>query len=200
MENKDLGEETVQTEAIRRIVGEIEGKKLQEIAEIIYKARSEALYDDTVESVFSKKAFMQEAQRYFSYAKRKGEAFAVGAIDVCNFKEVNDNFGHSAGDSVLSVVGEVLKNELREADLIGRTGGDEFAIVLVNYEKDDDEGNLLMLRLNEELKKKLAAGERLPKDVSITLGFAVWRGEETFKEVYDKADHKMYQKRGLRNE
>jgi diguanylate cyclase (GGDEF)-like protein len=62
-------------------------------------------------------------------AKRRGEQFAVMFVDLDGFKEINDRFGHDAGDVVLQIVAARLKEQLRQSDTVGRLGGDEFVIV-----------------------------------------------------------------------
>lgn len=70
-------------------------------------------------------------------AKRSGDPFAVVMIDLDRFKEINDSFGHAAGDAVLTAVARRLRGQLREVDTVARLGGDEFAVLLQNVSTND---------------------------------------------------------------
>ncbi|MCT2399832.1 putative bifunctional diguanylate cyclase/phosphodiesterase [Novosphingobium mangrovi (ex Huang et al. 2023)] len=70
-------------------------------------------------------------------AKRSGDPFAVVMVDLDRFKEINDTFGHAAGDAVLTTIGRRLRANLREVDTVARLGGDEFALLLQNVSTDD---------------------------------------------------------------
>ncbi|MFC1536516.1 diguanylate cyclase [Pseudomonadota bacterium] len=85
---------------------------------------------DPLTKVFNRRFFMQHASREFARFKRYGGKIAILFIDADNFKEINDKHGHAGGDKALISFVETLKAELRNVDVIGRTGGDEFAVLL----------------------------------------------------------------------
>lgn len=85
---------------------------------------------DSLTEVYSRGAFEQRCQLLFQLAARHRHPFCIGYLDIDNFKEVNDAFGHAQGDEVLRKVADILRNRFRTSDLIGRMGGDEFAIIL----------------------------------------------------------------------
>ena len=85
---------------------------------------------DELTQVFNRRFFLEMAEKEFSRAKRHGQNMAVMMIDLDHFKAVNDNYGHSVGDEVLKTVSMVFRKNLREEDIIGRIGGEEFAVVL----------------------------------------------------------------------
>ncbi len=74
--------------------------------------------------------------RMVAQARRTGEHFAVGVIDLDRFKAVNDTYGHAAGDALLVAVAGVLEHTTREYDVVGRQGGDEFIVLLAGLEAD----------------------------------------------------------------
>jgi diguanylate cyclase (GGDEF)-like protein len=85
---------------------------------------------DALTGVMSRRIFRDEAADTVGLARRHGLDLACIAFDIDHFKQVNDAFGHAAGDRVLEAVGNVTRGMLRRTDLIGRLGGEEFAIVL----------------------------------------------------------------------
>jgi diguanylate cyclase (GGDEF)-like protein len=85
---------------------------------------------DTLVPVFNRRAFVRELTRVISFAQRYDVQASLVYFDLDGFKQVNDRFGHSAGDAVLKAIGHVLLAQIRESDLVGRVGGDEFAVIL----------------------------------------------------------------------
>jgi diguanylate cyclase (GGDEF)-like protein len=103
-----------------------------ELAEM--KAKLEAAEEladrDTLAPVFNRRAFLRELHRTMSEVERYKTPAAVIYIDLDGFKAVNDSYGHSAGDAVLRHVGLLLLDSVRESDVVGRIGGDEFGLIL----------------------------------------------------------------------
>jgi diguanylate cyclase (GGDEF)-like protein len=92
---------------------------------------AEALADrDTLAPVFNRRAFLRELHRTMSEVERYKTPAAVIYIDLDGFKSLNDAYGHAAGDAVLRHVGLLLLDSVRESDVVGRLGGDEFGVIL----------------------------------------------------------------------
>lgn len=92
---------------------------------------AEALADrDTLTPTLNRRAFMRELHRTMSEVERYKSPAAVLFIDLDGFKAVNDAYGHAAGDSMLKQLGRLLVECVRESDVVGRLGGDEFGIIL----------------------------------------------------------------------
>lgn len=92
---------------------------------------AEALADrDTLAPVFNRRAFLRELHRTMSEVERYKTPAAVIFIDLDGFKALNDGYGHAAGDAVLTHVGRMLLDSVRESDIVGRLGGDEFGVIL----------------------------------------------------------------------
>ena len=85
---------------------------------------------DALTGLFNRRRFEEELNRELATAARYGRGGAVLAIDLDNFKFVNDSLGHSAGDELITRVGGLLTDRLRDTDIVARLSGDEFAIVL----------------------------------------------------------------------
>jgi diguanylate cyclase (GGDEF)-like protein len=117
---------------------------------------------------------------------------AVGAfvIDLDNFKEVNDNFGHAAGDEVLIVVARRLTRVLREHDLLARTGGDEFVAVVADPDVCDNM-NELVDRLRMAITSPIR-GEAGTYQVGASIGAATMPAPVTMSQLLKAADEDMY--------
>ncbi len=101
-------------------------------------ASAELLADrDTLCPVFNRRAFERELTREIALSERYGTPLSLIFIDLDRFKQINDRFGHATGDKVIQLVAQTLLDSLRQTDIIGRMGGDEFAIVLPHAELAD---------------------------------------------------------------
>ena len=87
---------------------------------------------DTLVPIANRRAFVRELSRVMSYTERYETPSSLIYFDVNSFKSINDTYGHAAGDQALLVVADILVNHIRESDLIGRLGGDEFGIILAH--------------------------------------------------------------------
>ncbi len=85
---------------------------------------------DELTAVLNRRGIWRSVQRIHAHAKRVGQPYCLAMLDLDHFKQVNDGYGHAIGDRVLVCVAETLRRGLREADWIGRWGGEEFVIVL----------------------------------------------------------------------
>jgi diguanylate cyclase (GGDEF)-like protein len=94
-------------------------------------AEAELLADeDVLTPLANRRAFMRELARTIAFAQRYGGPAALVYFDLDGFKQVNDRFGHAAGDEALKAVAQRLLAHTRESDLVGRLGGDEFGVIL----------------------------------------------------------------------
>jgi len=85
--------------------------------------------DDLTET-FNRRAFFSAVSMAFDEAQQRNTPLSVLMIDLDHFKQINDDWGHAIGDNALRLIGHLLRKELRERDIIGRIGGEEFAVVL----------------------------------------------------------------------
>jgi diguanylate cyclase (GGDEF)-like protein len=96
-------------------------------------ARVESLSStDPLTDIPNRRAFIERATMALAHSRRHGEPFSIAYIDVDNFKQVNDNLGHAAGDQLLRVVASAIRTELRSDDMVARLGGDEFGIIFTH--------------------------------------------------------------------
>lgn len=97
---------------------------------------SEELADrDPLTPLLNRRAFIRELGRVKTFSQRYGAPASLVYFDLDGFKSVNDRYGHAAGDAALSAVAERLLANVRQSDLVGRMGGDEFAVILVQADE-----------------------------------------------------------------
>lgn len=132
--------------------------------------------------------FQEEAQRVFAEAKRYQQKLTMVVIDLDLFKDVNDNLGHQAGNEALKDVTLYLQMRVRQTDVIARTGGDEFAILMPMTSQKGAE--LVMKRLQRDY----------PGFHGIPMNFSYGVAEltedmTTWQELHEVADQAMYQQK-----
>lgn len=104
---------------------------------------------DGLTGLMNGRGFAEVAERMFSLAARHGRPTCLAYIDLDDFKQVNDLHGHSEGDKVLQVVGEILLESVRKTEVAGRLGGDEFAIALP--ETNEAGAQALFIKVRDKL-------------------------------------------------
>jgi diguanylate cyclase (GGDEF)-like protein len=107
---------------------------------------AEGLADrDALTPLLNRRAFVRELSRVRNLAERYGAPASLVYFDLDGFKAINDRLGHAAGDAALQAVADILIASVRESDVIGRMGGDEFAIALVQADRDTAEAKAASL-------------------------------------------------------
>lgn len=144
--------------------------------------------NDSLTGVFSRRYWEQRLLGEFNRCKRSGEKTCVMMVDIDNFKNINDTYGHLVGDNVLRQLGSILQG-LRNSDIAGRYGGEEFAILLPN--SDLEESLLVAERLRQKIEHtKFEKVDRC----TISIGIAPLSAQ--FSNAYkwlDQADKALYQ-------
>ena len=155
-------------------------------SELAHKARHDALTE-----LLNHAAFVRELELEIERGKRYGAGVTLVYFDFDDFKEINDTFGHQAGDDALRRVARLLRGELRQSDLAGRIGGDEFAALLV--ESDEKTGENFLIRLRVRLGELAEAGE-LVVPVSLSAGVARYPDDGADAEtLFAVADRGLYE-------
>lgn len=122
----------------------------------------------------------------------KEDQLSIIFLDIDDFKKVNDNYGHEAGDIVLKEVSGLIKRNIRSSDKVARYGGEEFIIVLVKASKEDAYQKAEHVRtLISQTKIKINTKDSL--SVTVTLGVASLSNEKSIKELLNKADKVLYE-------
>lgn len=107
--------------------------------------------EDPLMPVLNRRAFVRELSRSMAFAERYGIQSSVLYFDVNGMKRINDTYGHAAGDAALSHVAETLVANVRKSDIVGRLGGDEFGVILVQADEQSAmaKGRTLAMRIAE---------------------------------------------------
>jgi diguanylate cyclase (GGDEF)-like protein len=151
---------------------------------------------DTLTPVMNRRAFVRELTRMIAYAERYDVAGSVLYFDVDGMKTVNDRLGHAAGDAVLTHVAETLVRESRASDVVGRLGGDEYAVILSQADAQTAAAKAASLAQAVATEPIDWDGDRI--NVTLSYGVHTFAGGEPVEQALDAADRAMYaRKRGL---
>lgn len=181
-------------EDVVRLQREIEAKN-QRIAYL------EKLVDeDPLMPVLNRRAFVRELTRSMAYADRYGVTSSVLYFDVNGMKQINDTYGHGAGDAALSHVALTLTAHVRKSDIVGRLGGDEFGVILV--QADEPVAKMKGDSLAKSIAETPFPWERRQLFVDVSFGVSSFSGPvNTPDEALAAADQHMYaDKRAKRGE
>jgi len=154
---------------------------------------------DGMTQVFNRRHFLEMAEREFVRQQRSSQKSILLMVDIDFFKQVNDRYGHAMGDETIKAVARVLGSNLRESDLLGRLGGEEFSLML------SDCGIDMAREVAQRLCKDVAELEIVFKDfsvrVTVSIGLSEMRADDSSLEVaLHRADKALYQaKEGGRN-
>ncbi len=143
---------------------------------------------DRLTQVYNRYMLDSEMERELARAARYDSLFSVILLDIDHFKNVNDNYGHHAGDTVLVAISSLLSINVRETDVLGRWGGEEFLVICPETSL---EGAVL---LAEKLRKKIEELHfpAMKENVTASLGVAAYVKGETGEDLVKRADDALY--------
>jgi diguanylate cyclase (GGDEF)-like protein len=142
---------------------------------------------DPLTNVLNARAFSQELAQELSRNRRYGRPLALIYLDLDDFKSVNDAHGHATGDAVLRLVADAMRGAVRQADVVGRLGGDEFGVLMP--ETDGDVAHAAANRLGSGIRTVF----RGTPSVTASIGVVAVSGTEAgTDELLRKADQAMY--------
>lgn len=148
--------------------------------------------EDHLTTLSNRKSFDDNLRMSIKQAKRYDRHGAVLYIDLNQFKAINDNYGHKAGDSILQEVGKVLKEVFRETDTVSRIGGDEFAVIM--NEVDEKEAIRKSCMIEEKIKEICVTAHGKQVNVSASMGIQLFDANNnlTQEDLVAAADKAMY--------
>lgn len=154
---------------------------------------------DSLTGLLSRRAFLGRARQAYARADSAGQAVSLLIMDLDHFKAVNDNHGHPVGDQALKAFARVCRLSLRGDDLIGRMGGEEFAVLLDGV--NPDQAGQVAEKLRQEVESAEVELKGVPLRLTVSIGMAMsGSGESDFAELLKRADQALYRaKRAGRN-
>jgi diguanylate cyclase (GGDEF)-like protein/PAS domain S-box-containing protein len=157
-----------------------ERKRLDREREHLLKRVKQLARTDELTGVANRRAWRDQITIELQRARRSGDPLAVILLDLDRFKSVNDELGHGAGDRLLKDCAQSWAHEIRDTDLLGRVGGDEFAVTLPNCDEVGAADVCARLR------------PATPEGASASIGFAIWNGGESAEHLIHRADQQLY--------
>lgn len=145
---------------------------------------------DHLTGVLNRGYFLDCLEKEVRRAHRYDQPLSLLMLDVDFFKRVNDTFGHPAGDQVLKELARLCQKQVREHDLVGRMGGEEFAIALVAC--DPERAGLVAERLRQEAALCLREVVSAPWPVTVSLGVAPLIPDEDVDHLFKRVDQALY--------
>lgn len=146
---------------------------------------------DALTELPNRAAFDERFELEIRRSQRYGKPLAIALADVDHFKQINDNYGHSAGDKTLKVIAQALKQSLRETDFIARYGGEEFVILFPETQLTELKQPLNNLR--ERIKKIPFKFKDKNVPISISFGATEFKSSDTNRAAFDRADEALYE-------
>ena len=148
---------------------------------------------DSLTQIYNRRRLLEEAQQETQRLLRYGGSMSVLMIDLDHFKQVNDRYGHKAGDEVIKMVVKVCQNRCRETDIFGRYGGEEFVIVL----KEADAGQALQIAefIRMQVAETPVYYENQEIRITVSIGIAAVSGKQGVSDIdvlINEADIALY--------
>lgn len=158
---------------------------------LLYLKTKELAIKDGLTGLYMRRYFVEKLDEEIRRVKQLNSTFSFLMIDIDHFKECNDTYGHLFGDKVLRILGEFLKDNLRDVDIIGRYGGEEFAVILPNTNYNGATFVAERLRSNFE-KLVIKVNENEGRKVTLSIGGVEYTYNMKLMEVINCADKALY--------
>jgi diguanylate cyclase (GGDEF)-like protein len=172
----DIDELTLKISGLLRTV--LSMKAIKKLAEVDYLTQ-----------LLNRRSFYDQIMPYINLSRRQNLPFSIIMTDIDHFKRINDTFGHNTGDKILIESAKIMRNSLRNYDILARFGGEEFIIFISNVNE------INAMYVAEKLRKgfKDALNDRLDKPITMSLGVSTWAGGEVdIDKLIQQADKALY--------
>jgi diguanylate cyclase (GGDEF)-like protein len=153
--------------------------------------RQQATYDG-LSGLLTRRAFLERSQALISLSARNQQPFSLATLDLDNFKRINDQHGHGAGDAVIKAFANIVLKVVRNADLAGRLGGEEFAIALQGSNLAN--ASQVMERLRKDVEACQVSYQDKQIRVTVSIGIASTDNGDsaTLADLMRDSDDAMY--------
>ncbi len=152
---------------------------------LLYQKVQELAITDSLTQSFSRRYYLERFKEEIERSKKFGYPFSCLMIDIDHFKNYNDRYGHLVGDAILKELSKVIKENIRQIDLMGRYGGEEFSIVLTETDR------LLASLAAERIRQAIESAHIrvYDEDLKITVSIGISEFPEHGKEINKLIDH-----------
>lgn len=150
------------------------------------------VFSDALTGLASRRAFDEHFEWSIRSARRNNEFLSLAVIDIDDFKHINDSFGHQTGDSVLTVMGEAIRQVCRESDFAARFGGEEFVVLM--HGSNTDESKMI----GERIRKQINALDFVDKHITVSIGVSTLHpslqqsSKQLMERIFSMADKALY--------
>jgi diguanylate cyclase (GGDEF)-like protein len=146
---------------------------------------------DSLTGVYNRGFFLNLASKYFDIAKRNNTSLHIISFDLDHFKNINDTYGHAMGDDVLKEFTKIVNPFMRNSDIFGRVGGEEFVACVQNVK---DEGAILLAqKICNAVERSVIVFNDITIHITVSIGIAKLSDEKNIDELLEKSDQAMYQ-------
>lgn len=181
-------------EAIQSMASELKILRSERVRLMDALRKAESLADtDPLAETYNRRAFVREMGRVMSFSERYDIPSSLLFFDLDGFKAINDTYGHGAGDLVIKGVAKTLSEHVRESDLVGRVGGDEFAVLLAKATEDD--ANIKGQQLAGAINAMRIPFENVQLSINATFGAYGFIKGDSAEAAMARADEAMYYKK-----
>ena len=157
----------------------------------MYNQMEELATKDGLTKLYNHSHFQEILAKEIEKAKRYERDLSLLMMDIDNFKDFNDTYGHQVGDEVLKKLARLLKDEVRESDTVARYGGEEFAVILP--ETDLNGAVEMGHRLNQAIRSMVIKYEDLKLTFTVSIGASSYHQGKSQKELINDSDEALYQ-------
>lgn len=193
--NHDITERKLAEDELRRTKEAME--EINRTLQNAFEREQVASRTDSLTGAFNRRYFFELIEYEFAASRRYQRPLSIVMFDIDTFKRINDTYGHQVGDEILKHAARVVRDQLRETDILSRYGGDEFVILLPN--SDAREAAAVLKRIHRRLRSsKYVVGEDIQVNVTISAGIAGWQpGMENPAQLIHQADEALYAAKGM---
>ncbi|CAH0264709.1 MULTISPECIES: GGDEF domain-containing protein [Pseudomonas] len=157
---------------------------------LLYRAATQSALRDPLTDTGNRIAMDQTLQREIEMSRRHSQPLSLLMLDIDHFKQINDTYGHSAGDEVLKAVAASIKSQLRNVDMVFRFGGEEFMILLSNTSREAAAMVGERLRFAAQAQDYVAEGKAI--ELTVSLGCSTLLPGESAESLLRRADSALY--------
>ncbi|MDR3439425.1 biofilm regulation diguanylate cyclase SiaD [Telmatospirillum sp.] len=163
--------------------------RYQEMMRDLNNALKDASTHDQLTGLANRRMLVERLKAETQRAERQSHSYSLAMLDVDHFKQINDRFGHDAGDRVLIDVTKTMQAGLREYDLCGRWGGEEFLILLPHTLATD--AQVVIERIQDAIRQQTPPEGLPPLGITVSAGITEHQRGESFSDTVNRADEAL---------